>query len=111
MWADVVPAIAGLSVALIVVIMIHKVVMRHLGYRSVQKTLLSMEVMAFGFLMAAFSMGEVLKVAKSVAHSDSNEASYFGLEARDVVLVFCSLAASVLIYIAATALVARKRRR
>jgi hypothetical protein len=52
----------GLLIALAAVLTIHKVVAQHFQYGRERKTILSMEVVAFGLLMAGFVLGEVLKV-------------------------------------------------
>jgi hypothetical protein len=105
MWTEILAATGGLGIALIVVLVIHKSVSDQVQTRSATKTILSMEVVAFGLLMAAFALGEVSQLAQTTTHPVSSGDPHFGLRLKDIALVFSSLVASLLIYIAASRLI------
>jgi hypothetical protein len=109
MWTELAAAVIGLGVALIVVLIIHKSIAEHITSRSVRGTILSMEVVAFGLLMGAFSLGEVSKVAQATLHPGS-QGGGFRLETEDIAVVFGSLAASLLIYAVSCTLISQSTR-
>jgi uncharacterized membrane protein YjfL (UPF0719 family) len=99
-WPQFVVAILALAVALTAIIIIHKLVTPH-GYNQ----LFSLEVVAFTLVGAGILLDHVANLSRSLSHPDAR--MNFGSARSDAFLVFCSLAASFLIYLVAKSLDSR----
>ncbi len=109
MWNELLAACVGIAIGAALVSFIHKTVTGHLNGASAKRTILSMEVAAFGLMLGAFTLGEVARVAQLTSRAGLLGDHLPGLAAKDVAVIFGALAASVFIYLVASKVMSHRR--